>query len=216
MSMANQRVGAFNASPFGTPDVGIPAVRTLTTAGAGALTADHLAGGFLRRSGPAAPYADTLPSAESLRAILAGASDAGKLLPGNSFKWIYSKGVAFAMTITRGAGWILGSNVDLNSAATGAREYLVQCLNATPAQVYLLSTTNANAVITGFTADQMKTLSVGMCIEHANFATGTRIISMDFANNTVTASANASATTANTAITFSPVFQLEGLFSSSI
>lgn len=212
---AQNRAGILGASILGTPDAGVPVIRTLTTVGDGTITAEHIAGGFLRRSGPTATFTDTLPTAETLRRMLVG-DDASRLSQGNSFIWRYSKNAAYIHSFTRAAGWTIGSNTALGSAATGYRELLVTCANATPAQSYVLSTTNASAVITGLTEDQLKTLSVGMMVEHANFAAGTKINSIDYANKTVTASANASATTANTSVTFSPVFTLEGIFSGSL
>lgn len=105
-------------------------------------------------------------------------------------------------TVTRGA-----------IASNGTKEFLVTITNGTPAQSYAGLTTNASAVVTGFTAAQLANLTPGMVVTNAvNGLQGTTIIGINIAAGSVTMSGNANATaTVPVSISFSPTVLIEGL-----
>lgn len=182
-------------------------VNTLTTVGAGTLTAGLIAGGIVRRTGPVGGYADTTDTAENIRLALKGSSG-GSPPDGISFLFMFINGVAQAQTVTAGQGVTLTGTV--NVAASTIRLYNVTLVNGTPQQAYSVSQTNASGVITGMTLAQTQTLSVGMA------AFGTSIAASSFISSIqpgvgVTLSQNATATLAGNLVTFTPVVNFEGL-----
>lgn len=180
---------------------------SISTAGAGIMSAAGIVAGIIDRTGPGAGYADTIDSATNILTA------AGGLEVGCSFEFDFVNGVAFANTVAAGEGIILGSNV--NVAASAFRRYLVTVTNNTPRQSYAVDTTNASASVTGFTAAQIDTLSVGMMVSGTGITAGTTISALARSTGTVTLSANATATNSDVLLVFSPVLTVRGLFSAT-
>jgi hypothetical protein len=180
-------------------------VATLTTAGSGNVLAAAIAAGILDRTGPAGGFTDTFDSATSiLAAVYGSAADANT---GDSWRFLYRNGVAFAMTAAIGEGIVL---VNANVAASVIREYLLRVLNATPRQTYICQTATS-VTVTGFTAAQLATLSVGMMASGSGVVAGSTIATITPATGTLTLSVATTTTVANNALTFSPTLEVRGL-----
>lgn len=177
-----------------------------TTAGNATLLASQLIQGILRRTGPAAGFSDTFPSADSL---LAAEPD---LTVGDSFEFIYINGVAQAMTAVAGEGVVLGSNTGV--AASAVRKYLLTILGTGPRQVFQGNTTNASAVISGIPAAVLNFASPGQGVSGTNIPAGAFIIGVNPVAGTLTMSANATGT-ATVAVTSFARYSVEGLFSAT-
>jgi hypothetical protein len=125
--------------------------------------------------------------------------------PATSFRVAIVVSTAFAVTLTATAN--TGVTVNRGTiAASSTKDVLITVRNGTPAQTVAGNTTNASAVVSGFTSDQLSRLSIGMVVTNAvaNLQ-GQTIISINQNAGTVTMSANANATAVGSAINFSPV-----------
>lgn len=85
------------------------------TVGATTLTAAMLLSGLIMRTGPAGAYADTTPTATQILAAME------KPEIGDSFDFIHVNGVAYACTLTAGAGVTLAGTTA--NAASKVRMY---------------------------------------------------------------------------------------------
>ena len=134
------------------------------------------------------------------------------------FRFLYINSAAFAATIAApaNAGIITAGNSPLAVIASNWREYLVSILAGNPPQTYGVTTVNGNAVLSGFTQDQVKTLQRDMSIYGTGIAAGARILSVDVLNGTVTMSANATASGSLIGITFTPTVQFYSLRSGTL
>jgi hypothetical protein len=183
--------------------------RRVASNAAGAATtllATDLTAGILDRTGPGAGFNDTMPSAENLRAALAGLGNAP--VQGDGFTWIYRNGVAFAMTAVAGVGT---SIANASVAASVVRYFQVTCLNGQPAVSYVGTTVNTDPKISGFTAAQLANVIPGMEIVSTTGVTaGTTVIGVNPNTGIVTMSANATAS-GTVAVNFSPRFEVRGL-----
>lgn len=182
-------------------------IAQLATAGNGAPGVTAVLGGVLNRTGPAAAYTDTIPSAAALLAA------APTLTVGDSFSWIVRNTVAFAATLAGGTGIVIGT--DTGIAASLVREYLLSVLATGVEGIYQVNTTNNSAVLTGFTATQIAAISPGMGVTGAGIPANATVIGVNSSTNTVTISANATAT-ATVGATFFPRIQLDGVRSSTL
>lgn len=135
------------------------------------------------------------------------------------FRWINISANALTLvaaantglTLTRGAivAAVAGSN-------SGMKDFLITITNATPAQTFSGTTTNASAVIGGFTAAQLALLSVGMVVTNAQAGQqGNTIIGINTTaggSGTITMSGNSNATnTVPVSFSFSPTVRIDGL-----
>jgi len=116
--------GGYSKVPAMTLQVGKEVPTTLTTVGAGVLTADMIVSGVVLRSGPTGAYSDTTDTAA---AILAYIGDS--VAVGQSFDFTIVNGVAFAETIVAGVGVTL-AGVTVN-AASAIRMYRCTVTSAT-------------------------------------------------------------------------------------
>lgn len=184
-------------------------VASITTAGAGTLTAAAMLSGCIDRTGPAGGYADTLDSADNLLA-------ASPLLSGgDSFEFTYRNTVAFAQTLSVGEGAELsGSNTGIS--ASSVRRYLVTVIAAARRQIYSVSMTNASPTLTGLTQAQAQTLIPLMGVTAASgVPAATTLLAVNSVAGTVTMSANATVTQ-TIACTFFPRYNIKGLFQASL
>ena len=175
--------------------------------GAYTLSAAHVLGGIINRTGPTAGYTDTFPSAlELLQAC-------PQLSVGDSFELIIINTVAFANTVAAGAGIVLGANTAI--AASTVREYLLTVLATGFTQV-VARTVNTNPVITGLSAADAAQLTAGMGVTGTGIPGGATVIGVNASAGTVTISANATATNQFTALTFTPRIRIDGVRSSTL
>lgn len=204
------------ASP-GDLIAGAETFAALATAGAGTLTAALLVAGLITRTGPTAGYTDTTDTATNIINAMVGnynyttAGTVGKpsgnaVQPGTTFRISFINTVAYLMTLAAGTGVTLGSNV--NCAASSVKDYLITVTNGTPQQVFAATTTNGSAVVTGLNMFQTSQLSIGQLVTGSGVSGN--IISIT-PGQSVTLSANASATASNVAITFSPTVRIDSL-----
>lgn len=181
-------------------------IDTNTTAGSATLLVQSLVRGILRRTGPAAGFNDTFPSAD---ALLQAEPD---LSVGDSFYFTYINGVAQAMTAVAGEGVVLGSNV--NVAASAIRKYLISILGTGPRQVFQGNVTNGSAVISGVSAAILANVSNGQGVTGTNIPANTFVIGVNPVAGTITMSANATGT-ATVSVTSFPRYSVEGLFAAT-
>lgn len=210
----------------------------LTTAGAGTILAALIAGGSLKRTGPAGVFNDTFDTAQNIVQALSGGGatvstggpnpfnpsfqavtfgllyqQPGTPQPGASFRWLYLNQVAFAMTAVAPAngGITLGANV--NVAASLVRQYLFQIFSGTPQSLVNGNVVNASAVVTGLTLAQTNLLSPGQSVYGTNIAAAAVILSVQPGVG-FTMSLNATGTSLS-AITITPSITITGLFSAT-
>ncbi len=183
-------------------------VVAITTAGAGTLTAAAMNAGIVDRSGPVLAYDDTLDIADNLMAANPG------LTKGDTFRFTFRNTVAFAMTMLVAEGAELdGANTAC--AASQARNYLVTILATKRKNVAYVSSTNASAVLTGFTEDQIKAIEPGMGVSGTNMPASGTVIGVNALAKTVTLSGNATGT-GTQAVTFFPRYKVKGISAAAI
>jgi hypothetical protein len=194
------------------------AITTLTNASAQVLTGAQLATGILLRAGPTAGYGDTFPDANSLVASLISNMYVGSaanlfnlvgVQPGSAFRFRYINSVAFANTPVAGVGVTLGANSAV--AASSVKEYLITITNGTPASIRVGNTTNASAVLSGFAPDALAGVTPGMLVTGTNIPASTTIIGVNQAANTITLSANVTATGTSISLAFNPTYRVDSL-----
>lgn len=210
----------------------------LATVGAGTILAGLIAGGSLKRTGPAGAFIDTFDTANNIVNALSGNAASlstqassnfnpsfqtvtfgtayvapGQPQPGASFRWLYLNTVAFAMTaaVAANSGVILGSNP--NVAASLVRMYLLQIQNGSPAALVNGNLTNASAVVTGLNLSQTNVITPGMSVYGTNVQALSVVQSVQ-AGVGFTMSLTASGTSLS-ALTLTPTITVTGLFSAT-
>lgn len=175
------------------------------------ITGQQLGSGFIQRTTTGAGT-DTLDSAANIiAALIAGLGTTGVANDTTwRVKWIQNAAFAITVQATANTGVTVTSGT-VN--ASSVKEFLVRVVNGSPAQQYSGMTTNASAVVTGFTADQLKNITPGMIVtNNVNGLQGQTVLSVNSAAGSVTFSGNANATsTTPVAINFSPVITLTGI-----
>lgn len=183
-------------------------IATLTTVGAGSITAAMIASAILSRTGPVGGFTDTVDTAQNIvnafsgntNSVISGVTFGNLFVPANvpqqgaTWRWLYINGVAQALTlaVTLNGGVILGTNTAL--AASLWREYLWTIVNATTSSTVVASFTNASAVVTGLTTAQTNLITPGQVVSSVgNVTAGTTVLSVQ-AGVGFTMSANALAT----------------------
>jgi hypothetical protein len=199
--------------PIGIGDVlaGGEVIPATVATNAITITAAQLGSGFIHRTTTGAGT-DTIDSAANIIAgLIAGLGVVG-ISPGTTWRtpWIQAAAFAIAVQATANTGVTVTSGT-VN--ASSVKEFLVKVVNGSPAQSYSGMTTNASAVVTGFTADQLKNITPGMVVTNAvNGLQATTVLSVNMGAGSVTFSGNANATSATpVAINFSPVITLTGI-----
>lgn len=175
------------------------------------ITGSQLSGRFVQRTTTGAGT-DTIDTAANIiSALIAGLGSTG-VANGTSWwvTWIQNAAYAVTLTATANTGITVTSGV-VN--ASSVKDFLVTVTNGTPAQSYPGMTTNASAIVTGFTADQLKNITTGMVVTNAvNGLQGTTVIGVNIGAGSVTFSGNANATSSTpVAINFSPTITLTGI-----
>jgi hypothetical protein len=165
------------------------------------LTASSILAGMLVRSGPGAGFADTLPTVNALIAA------APHLSVGDSFTFLSQNNSGFTQTVTTNTGWTLTGTMTVATVST--REFLVTITSNKPTRILSgAATTNASAVVTGLTDDDCKAIQPGMLVSGTGISAATTIISVNADSNSMTLSANATATNNPIALTCDPTATL--------
>jgi hypothetical protein len=201
----------------------------LTTVGNGTWLGSMIASGIIQRTGPVANYTDTTDSAANIVTALAGNNPAAEVQPGTSFRLLFVNYVAFTTAWVAGAGAVTGAGT-FTLAASSWREYLVTVLNASPAAQLACATTNANPSVTFVLPSGMQAFPIGsaptalnitpgMSVSGAGISAGTTVLGVTQGQGGivgVTLSANATATAASVALTFTPTVKFDGLRSGTL
>lgn len=194
----------------------------VTTVGATTLSAAALITGNIYRSGSTAAYTDTLDTSSNLYAALAGNDNGPQLQPGLGFDCIITNGVAFAETITLGAGMIAGSGVITSVSASSWRAFSFNFISCQQPTTVVASGASGQANLTWTLQPGMQSLQQGVAVTAVNIQVGATAIGTGVPANTtvlaviegvggttgVTLSANLSSTIANGAIAFVPTIQV--------
>ena len=131
--VAQTTVGAIAALAANTLD---PTVTTITTVGAGLLTAAAIVGGVIVRSGSVAAYSDTTDTAVAIIAALPTGAQVG-----TAWKLEIKNLTAFSETLVAGVGVTLSGNKDVippNSVGS----YLVTYVSASSVTIFGISVTS--------------------------------------------------------------------------
>ncbi len=207
------QIGNLNTpNPPGVPQLSQAAPTQETTAGAASLTANQITSGWLQRSGPAAGYADTFPTADSIIQAM------NQPAVGDCFDFWYQNTVAQAMTYTTNTGLVAGTGT-LNVAASVTRLYRFTLLATKPQVILVGNNTNASAVLTGFTAAQLASVMPGMGVTGTNVAANSVVLGVTPGDGTsdattggrVTLNNNCTGTNSNIAFTFFPRIRVDSL-----
>jgi len=131
--------------------------------------------------------------------------------PGTTFRVKIIMSTAYAATIAATAN--TGVTVNRGTvAASSSKDFLITINNGTPVQTFAPASTNASAILTGFSQVQLAQLSVGMVVTNSALGLqGATITSINLAAGSVTMSTTANATATATSLTFSPVITVDGL-----
>lgn len=204
----------------------------LTTAGAGTWTGAQIATGIINRTGPVGAYADATDTAANIVAALQGNYPGLDIVPGTTFRMLLINTVAFALTLTPGAGVITGGGT-INVAASLVREYLWTILNASAPVTMPCSLVTATKVLTFILppgsvsiplvgsngANGAVAITTGMTVSGTGITAGTRVAGVTQGQGGaigVTLDTNAASTQALTSLTFGPTLKLDGLRSSTL
>lgn len=183
---------------------------SITTVGAGTIPAEAILSGIIRRTGPVGGFTDTLPTGDQL---FAACPD---LDQGDSFEFLYRNEVAQALTMAApaDASGVLGFNTTL--AASLVRRYMITALSGnTRSGTYSATTVNASPTVTLTKAADAKFITPGMNVSGTGITAGTSVIGVNTQTGIVTLSANATASNSLIGITFTPRYQIDGLYSAT-
>lgn len=182
--------------------------QSLSAVGTSTITGALMATGLLQRTGLAANATDTFDTAGNIVAALSGVAGAG-IQAGTTFRLKILNTSAFTESLAAQANSGVTYSGNASIGTNASRELLVTIVNGTPGQLYTGTVTNGSNVITGLTATQLNSLSLGMLVSGAAIPSGATITAIT-SNGTVILSANATAT-GPIALTFSPVITLLSL-----
>jgi hypothetical protein len=203
--------GGLNRAIFpGDTLVGGEVFPTTIATNAITITGQQLASGLIQRTTTGAGT-DTLDTAANIIAAISSGIGTTGVPRGTTWRCKWVQNAAFAITVAATAN--TGVSVALPTInASSVKEYLVTVVNGTPAQQYQAATTNASAVLSGFTSTQLAALSVGMIVTNVVAGLqGAKIIGIDSGAGTVTMDTNATSTNASVTVNFSPVITLQGI-----
>lgn len=201
----------------------------LVTIGDGVWTGAEIATGLIRRTGPTGAYADTTDTAVNIIAALKGNAPNVDIVSGTTFRMILQNTVAFALTFAAGVGVVAGTGT-LNVAASLVREYLWTILNADGPFTVPCVLAATNKVITFILPPGMVAYPIGPAVNALNITPGMTISGTGITAGTkvlgvtqgqggvigVTTDTNNASTQTNTALTFGPTVQIDGIRSSTL
>ncbi len=199
-----------------TSEPTIPATDTTNTTLS--YTAANLLSSSVYVRNPAGVSTDTFPTADALVTALANINGVVGIPAGFSFRWslvnLSANVITTAVTANTGATLVRGTvAAGAAGSAAGTKTFLIQVTNGTPLNICTnISSTNANAVLTGFTDAQIKALSIGQVVTNVIAGQqGNTIIGINAASNSVTMSGNSNTTATGQSFTFSPTYTVTGL-----
>lgn len=173
------------------------------------ITVAAIIAGIVNRTGTTANTTDVLPSADSLVAALPDLSR------GDSFMFSIRMANAHTNTLTLGTG--ITSTGTVGIIASNIREYMLTFLSGWfRARTDSATTTNGSAVLTNLSQTAIAALRVGAGVTGTGVPANTTILAVNQTAQTVTMSANATATADNIACSFFPRFDLLGVRTSAI
>lgn len=185
---------------------------TLTTAGAGTVTAALITKNLIIRSGPVGAVADTTDTASAIIAAIPGC------MAGDAWVLRYQNTTAQILTMTAGTG-VTVTNPTVN--ASSVKDFLCTVDNATPTSVVGgVGTTNANKILSGFTEAQMALITPGMLVTGTGIGASAKVVGVNTGNivgtGCITVDVNSSATAAAGAstgvtVTFAPAVSVYGI-----
>lgn len=193
-----------------TSEPALPATDTTNTTLS--YTAANLLSSSVYVRNPAGVSTDTFPTADALITALANINGIVGVPKGFSFRWrvinLSANLLTGAVTSNTGATMVRG-----NVAASTTKDFLIQVTNGTPLSTCTnISSTNASAVLTGFTSAQIAALSIGQVVTNSIAGQqGNTIIGINAASNSVTMSGNSNTTATGQSFTFSPTYTITGL-----
>jgi hypothetical protein len=161
---------------------------------------------------PAGVSTDTFPTADALTTALHNINGVVGVPVDFSFRWrvinLSANLLTGAVTANTGVTMTRG-----NVLASSTKDFLVRITNGTPlSTVTNITSTNASAVLSGFTSAQLATLSIGQVVTNAvSGQQGNTIIGINLTAGTVTMSGNSNATASALTFTFSPTYTITGL-----
>lgn len=180
--------------------------QALATVGAGTILAPMLVSSLFNRTGPTGAYVDTTDTASNIINYIASFGSGDQT--GDTWRFRFVNTVAFACTFTGGTGVTI---VNPTVNASSVKDFLVQVTSAAPqTTVGNASQTNASAVITGMTLAQTNAISIGQLVTGTSIPANAYVIGIQSGVG-VTISANATATIAPNALTFSPSLTITGI-----
>lgn len=204
--------GMQGEAPAGVPTLCQYTPQTNTTVGAAALTAEQILSGWLQRSGPAGGFVDTWPAASSIIAAMEAAGSSPQV--GDCFDFWYQNTVAQAMTFAAGTGIVSGTGT-LNAAASVTRFYRHTILSNKVQAIGVVSTTNANAVLTNVPTAFLQNVMPGMGATGTGIGASAVVLGVAYNDTTglgtITLSVNSTATADNIPVTFFPRIRLDSL-----
>lgn len=174
-----------------------------------AITVAAIIAGIVNRTGTTAATADTLPSVDSLLAVLT------EMTRGDSVGFSIRMANAHANTITVGAGMTAVGTV--NVLASNIREYLLTLTSENRRTLVTTgSTTNASGVLTNIPKSVAASIGVGMAVTGTNVGASAKVVAINDSINgtntvTVTVSVVSTGTGDNIALTFTPQMDLLGV-----
>jgi len=205
-------------------------VASNATVGSATIPAAQLVSGTLNRSGSTGAYTDTFDTAVNVITALTGNVPAGALVPGHSFRFRLYNSVAYAETITLGAGMVAGVGTVSSVSASTWRDFLFTVQNTTPSQNLVMNTTSGSPTATIVLPAGMVAMPIGVQPIAVNIQPGATAIGSGIPASTtvlgivqgqggitgVTLSANATATATNVAVNFGPTIKVDGLGSGTL
>lgn len=188
-------------------------IGTLTTVGAGTLTAALLTGySILSRTGPTAAYNETTDTASNIIAALAVNSQTP--MQGTSYRWRHINTVAYIGTMVAGTGVTLSGTTA--NAASSYRDYLITLTNTTPTSIATASTSTVTPrVLTGMSAAATALVSPGQLVTGIGIGASAKVVSVQPGIG-VTVDVDSTATASLVAVTFSPTVSIAGIGSGLI
>jgi hypothetical protein len=189
-----------------------PALQATDTTVTLAYTAALIFGSNAYVRNPAGVSTDTYPTADALiTALMTGLGLSAGAPTGMTFRWriinLSANALTGAVTANTGVTMTRG-----DVAASTSKDFLITILNGTPAKsVVNITSVNASAVLSGFSATDLAALSFGMVVTNAVVnQQGNTIIGINTAAGTVTMSGNSNAAGPST-FNFSPRYSIVGL-----
>lgn len=196
----------------------------LATVGAETLPAAGMLAGTIYRTGSTGAYTDTFDTAVNILAAMGGDNLGPPILPGHSLKFRIVNSVAFAETLTLGAGIAAGDGVVNTIAASTWRDFLLVCRSPQSPITLVANTTNGSNVITWvLRAGQFAlpegasslsgnvNIQVGAAVSGTGIAAGARVrgVTQGVGGTIgITLTSNATADGTNISVTIGPSFIL--------